>query len=359
MRCAGPTASTGPTNAWWCSPSTPTPLIGCSVSWSSAATPTIWPSSRDRRSRKTASTSARSSPPIRQRNRCGCCWPPTRRAKALTSRPIVTAWSIFDIPFNPSRLEQRIGRIDRYGQTEEPEVYHFPPDTTASTYAADADLRAASPRRSPRLSTTLARSIKSSALISSSTSPAVRPAKRKAKGVDANEVINSALAGGMELNARLTQLEQEFDSSRAELHLQPANLRRVVDTALEMNHQPALIPVGDDRTDAEVFHLPSLTVGWQDAPQGTRHPPESGRAAPDHLRSGGRRRPQRPRLRPSRPPDRAESPTPAAPFTLECRCAAEPGYRGRGRRSSRVFVAAVTAWCWSAAADSGCTKTFS
>ena len=34
----------------------------------------------------------------------------------------------FDIPFNPSRLEQRIGRIDRYGQTETPEVFHFVPD---------------------------------------------------------------------------------------------------------------------------------------------------------------------------------------------------------------------------------------
>ncbi|WP_234399337.1 helicase-related protein [Psychromicrobium lacuslunae] len=43
----------------------------------------------------------------------------------------------FDIPFNPSRLEQRIGRIDRYGQTEEPQVYHFVPDRDSSTYGSD------------------------------------------------------------------------------------------------------------------------------------------------------------------------------------------------------------------------------
>ena len=45
----------------------------------------------------------------------------------------------FDVPFNPSRLEQRIGRIDRYGQQQVPEIYHFAPDSTASTYAADMD----------------------------------------------------------------------------------------------------------------------------------------------------------------------------------------------------------------------------
>ena len=39
--------------------------------------------------------------------------------------------------------------------------------------------------------------------------------------MDANEVINTALAGGIELNARLTQLEQGYDASRAELHLEP------------------------------------------------------------------------------------------------------------------------------------------
>ncbi len=45
----------------------------------------------------------------------------------------------FDIPFNPSRLEQRIGRIDRYGQTQRPEIFHFVPVTGSSTYTADLD----------------------------------------------------------------------------------------------------------------------------------------------------------------------------------------------------------------------------
>lgn len=174
----------------------------------------------------------------------------------------------FDIPFNPSRLEQRIGRIDRYGQTQEPEVYHFLPDSSASTYAADADFMGRIAKKVAQVEYDLGKVNQVIGAGIQQHFAGRAPAKRKAKGVDANEVINAALAGGMELNARLTQLEKEFDSSRAVLHLQPANLRRVVDTALRINHQPALIPVGDDRTDAEVFQLPSLTVGWQDALKG-------------------------------------------------------------------------------------------
>ena len=95
-----------------------------------------------------------------------------------------------------------------------------------------------------------------------------KPAKRKAKAIDPNAVINEALAGGIELNARLTQLEQGFDASRAEMHLEPPNLRRVVDTALRLDHQLPLVPVEYDADDpqgvnADVFSIRPFSAPWQ------------------------------------------------------------------------------------------------
>jgi superfamily II DNA or RNA helicase len=171
----------------------------------------------------------------------------------------------FDIPFNPSRLEQRIGRIDRYGQTQEPQVIHFTPDSSASTYGADADFMARIAYKIANVEQDLG-----------SANPVIgdeiqehfarkKLPKKKSKGVNANDVINGALAGGLDLNARLTQLEQGYDASRAEMHLDPANLRRVVDTALAMNHQPPLVPNYDLAEDliAEVFDVPALSAGWR------------------------------------------------------------------------------------------------
>ncbi|BBZ40279.1 DISARM system SNF2-like helicase DrmD [Mycobacterium conspicuum] len=174
----------------------------------------------------------------------------------------------FDIPFNPSRLEQRIGRIDRYGQTETPEVFHFVPDEKSSTYGADVDFMARVAKKIAQVELDLGSANQVIGEEIQQHFTGRKPATRKAKGVDANEVINSALAGGIELNARLTQLEQGYDDSRVQMHLEPGNLRRVVDTALRINHQPPLIPVGDDRTDADVFALPTLTPGWHDTLKG-------------------------------------------------------------------------------------------
>ncbi len=176
----------------------------------------------------------------------------------------------FDIPFNPSRLEQRIGRIDRYGQTEEPQVFHFVPVIDSSTYADDLKFMERIARKIAQVEYDLGSANQVVGEEIQGHFGVRTSAKVKSKGVDPNEVINSVLAGGMELNARLTQLEQGYDESRTEMHLDPANLRRVVDTALRINHQSRLIENHEfaQDTDAEIFTVPSLTTGWHDALRG-------------------------------------------------------------------------------------------
>ena len=46
------------------------------------------------------------------------------------------------------------------------------------------------------------------------------------------------MQGERVLNAELTRLEQDLATSRDKLHLRPANLQRVVETAFELNKFP-------------------------------------------------------------------------------------------------------------------------
>lgn len=192
----------------------------------------------------------------------------------------------FDIPFNPSRLEQRIGRIDRYGQTQEPQVFHLVPDSDSSVYAADASFIARIARKVANVEADLGsvNQVIGEEIQEHFTRKA--PTRRRAKAADPNEIINTALAGGIELNARLTQLEQGYDESRTKMHLGPANLRRVVDTALRLDHQPPLIPTEGDPDDllepeavAGRFEVPQVSRPWQPTLSGlyTRLAPDAAR----------------------------------------------------------------------------------
>ncbi len=170
----------------------------------------------------------------------------------------------YDIPFNPSRLEQRIGRIDRYGQTHSPEVSHFAPDSGTASYIADADFMARIARKVANVEQDLGSVNEVIGDEIQQHFAVINTKPKRAKRVDPNAAINQALAGEAELNASLTKLEQTYEESRASLHLEPANLRRVVDTALRLNHQSPLEEVFDEDTNAEVFSVPTLTSGWQD-----------------------------------------------------------------------------------------------
>jgi len=197
----------------------------------------------------------------------------------------------FDIPFNPSRLEQRIGRIDRYGQREAPQIYHFAPVRTSTTYGADMDFM----RRIAEKVSAVAQDLGSvnqviDAEVQQHFSPTRTRSARPAAD-SGNAIITRTLAGGAELNRRLTELSRTYDASREGMHLTPSNARRVLDTALSLTVQPPLIEVGDDRTDAQVFEVPALGPSWQPALRGLDTRLSPGQLRPitfdDHAAAGG------------------------------------------------------------------------
>ena len=171
-----------------------------------------------------------------------------------------------DIPFNPSRLEQRIGRIDRYGQEHAPQVFHFVPTEVSTTYGADLEFMGRIAKKVATIATDLG-SVNQviSADIQAHFTGGRATGGRKKSPQDGNAVINRALKGGLDLNAQLTALERDHAQDRARLHLEAQNLRRVLDTALRIDHQPCLVEIGDADTDAAVFAVPSLSPAWQPA----------------------------------------------------------------------------------------------
>ncbi|QGF24997.1 DISARM system SNF2-like helicase DrmD [Raineyella fluvialis] len=173
----------------------------------------------------------------------------------------------FDIPFNPSRLEQRIGRIDRYGQTHTPEIFHFVPEKDSTTYGADLDFMARIATKVGQIATDLG---SVNQVIDLDIQQHFSPNRSRSTVVDDRSatIINKTLAGGLELNRQLDQLSRSFEAKKADLHLTPAATERVVSTALDFSRQPPLEEIGDDRTDSPVFRVPALSARWQKSLEG-------------------------------------------------------------------------------------------
>jgi superfamily II DNA or RNA helicase len=171
----------------------------------------------------------------------------------------------FDVPFNPARLEQRIGRIDRYGQTKAPQVFYFAPETKGSLYAGDAEFL----RRIGEKITTEVRDLGAvNPLIDdeiSSHFTGRRTARNTGRAQARANENNQMLADSRDLNRQLTELGRTYQDRKQDMHLTPAASRRVVDAALRITNQPLLVPTGHPDTDAEVFDVPGLGRNWQPA----------------------------------------------------------------------------------------------
>lgn len=173
----------------------------------------------------------------------------------------------FDIPFNPNRLEQRIGRVDRYGQTEVPDIRHFAPVTGGeSALSKDVDLLARVAVKIDQIMRDLgsANEIIAPDLQRQFGGEVIKRRRAQAE----SDPIAGMMGGEKVLNAELARLEQNLAESRERLHLRPENLQRVVETAFELNHLPPLELVGSEDTDVPVFRLPNLDNSWEQVTRG-------------------------------------------------------------------------------------------
>ena len=224
----------------------------------------------------------------------------------------------FDIPFNPSRLEQRIGRIDRYGQTETPEVFHFVPDDRSSTYAADANFMARIARKIAQVEVDLGSANQVIGDEIQEHFARRKPAKRKAKGARRQPGDPGSLG-----RRHRTQHPAHRAGTRVR-RLARRSAPGTAEPASRGRHRASDQPPASAGAGRRCRHRrrgvrdAAVEPGLAGHPQGLGHPAETRCAAPDHVRPDRRRRTRRSGVRPPRTSDRAESATAAAPLAVEC-----------------------------------------
>jgi superfamily II DNA or RNA helicase len=175
----------------------------------------------------------------------------------------------YDIPFNPNKLEQRIGRVDRYGQTRNPEIRHFVgigwEKAGQGSYEADLEFLS-------RVATKVSRMEQDLGSVNAVLSAEVQ---RRMLGaapqvdVDAAGRDRQQLAAETNVRDQVRRLRDHLDQTVQELGITPTRVKRVVDTALALARQQPLREHRDDKHAAEgLFDVPTLTGSWVRASAG-------------------------------------------------------------------------------------------
>ncbi|URN14837.1 MULTISPECIES: DISARM system SNF2-like helicase DrmD [Streptomyces] len=196
----------------------------------------------------------------------------------------------YDIPFNPNKLEQRIGRIDRWGQKHDPEITHFIgsgwQEAQAGSYEADLEFLSRVARKVARMERDLGsvNAVLADAVqrrMTGDTAPIdienarPRPIKGRRTGGE--------VAPEQNVTAQTKRLADQYDETVSALGLTPANVKRVVDTALALDNQPPLLPStvrAEDFEPGDLFEVQPLSGTWERATRGLAHKLREGEQRP-------------------------------------------------------------------------------
>lgn len=190
-----------------------------------------------------------------------------------------------EIPWNPNRLEQRNGRIDRHGQRKREVLIHHFVGTAYKDFDEDADLpvgdleadleflmRAA--RKIERIRQDLGRV---GTVIATQVEEAMLGARHRLDTTKAEEEAKGArrlLTIERRIGEQIERLHERLLESRTRLEISPATVEQVVTIGLELAGQPRLreINLPGIPEETRVFEMPVLTGTWQLCLQGLVHP---------------------------------------------------------------------------------------
>ena len=188
----------------------------------------------------------------------------------------------FEVPWNPNRMEQRNGRVDRHGQrAPQVQIFHFvsqgwdarrtAADTEAGTLAADLEFLLRAALKVNQIREDLG---KVGSVIAEQVEEAMlgRRVRLDTAASERDDAAHRRLPKfERQLREQIAALYEQLQESRRDLQLDAARVQRAVTVALELAGQPALRPVqlDDGRT---AYTVPALTGSWAACTDGLAHP---------------------------------------------------------------------------------------
>jgi superfamily II DNA or RNA helicase len=193
----------------------------------------------------------------------------------------------YEIPWNPNKMEQRNGRVDRHGQREsEVNVFHFVSAgyeqrlknaTMVSPGSLEADLEFLM-RAAVKVEAIREDLGKVGPVIASQVEEAMLGKRRTLDTAGAErqaEPVKQMLKFEYRVKEKIAEFEAQLRETREEMGFTPENIKSVVDVGLQLAGKPALVllpthPAG--RSGQGVYHLPRLDGSWAVCVDGLAHP---------------------------------------------------------------------------------------
>jgi len=188
----------------------------------------------------------------------------------------------YEIPWNPNRLEQRNGRLDRHGQKNQVLVYHFVSkgyDANKGTLSkkpgdldGDLEFLAHIVNKIENIREDLG---KVGPVIASQVEEAMLGDRKTLDTSNAEKEARKAartIRFERNLKEQITRLHEQLTESMRDLNVNPQSLYEVIETALSLAAQPSLQPAKVDGFNAPVYRIPALKGSWARCSEGLAHP---------------------------------------------------------------------------------------